>query len=490
MYSSKNQHINATELNKSLSKLTDLAFDDLEIDSRKVKPGVAFCAYPGVSNDGRNFIDKALALGASAIIYEKPYLNKLTVASLETSNLMHQVGILAAAKYGNLQAKFPVIGVTGTNGKTSITHWIAQAFNNMKSRTALIGTTGSGIYPNIIDYESTTPDPITLQRLIKDFIHNDVKLMAMEVSSHALDQGRVNGITFDTAVFTNLTQDHLNYHHTMDNYFLAKEQLFYWSGLKNAIINADDEYGARLINELNRADNELKLISYGLHNGNLQAKNVVMSIAGVNFDVIYNNEKIMQVHSVAFGDFNVYNLLALIGVLLVKDISLTDIQQIVANLKPVTGRMDAVVAKDKPLVIIDYAHTPDALENVLQTLNQIKANGKLYCVFGCGGDRDRAKRSVMGAIVQKFADVAIVTSDNPRSEDPEVIIHEVTSGMQKNKYLQQVDRKKAIKTAVGLAKYGDVILIAGKGHETYQEIHGIKYPFSDMAIVQELLDVK
>jgi UDP-N-acetylmuramoyl-L-alanyl-D-glutamate--2,6-diaminopimelate ligase len=294
-------------------------------------------------------------------------------------------------------------------------------------------------------------------------------------------------MVFKTAVFTNLTQDHLDYHQTMANYFAAKQQLFYWETLENAIINADDEYGKLLINDLKRNNSKVNLISYGITNGDLQAQNIEISLQGMKFDLCYNQEKLV-VSAPILGRFNVYNLLAVFATLLAHGVKWSEFAIIAANLRSVIGRMDAQIILKKPLVVVDYAHTPDALEKALQTLAEIPHN-KLICVFGCGGDRDREKRSIMGGISTRIADYSIITTDNPRTETPMDIIDDIVAGVKVNdNYTIVEDRLQAIELAIINSAANDIILVAGKGHENYQEINGVKHYFSDLESVSKILD--
>lgn len=488
MFSCKAQIISPeyiAQLEKELGLL--LYNNDLVIDSRKVRSNTIFCAYPGGATDGRNYIQTAIDQGAQAIIWEPGLDLAISIKNYPVANLMHYVGILAAIKFKYPSKAFYTIGVTGTNGKTSITHWLAQAYTLLDKKTGLIGTTGVGIYPQIGNNSLTTPDPITLQSLLAGFRKEAVEIAAMEVSSHGLCQGRVNGVDFQTAVFTNLTQDHLDYHKTMENYYQAKNQLFYWQGLKNAVINSDDKYGLRLITELKERNSSLNILSYGINSGDLRAEGISLTNQGINFTLCYQDKK-EQLHANIVGRFNIYNLLAVIGTLLLNDVSWNKLPAIISNLKPVVGRMDATILPGKPLIVVDYSHTPDALEKGLETLAEIKNNGCLICVFGCGGNRDSSKRPQMGKIATEIADKVIITTDNPRFEAPEQIIADIIAGIDRTNYTVIAKRKEAIKKAIQTAKPEDIILIAGKGHEDYQEVKGIKYHFSDLEIVKELLN--
>jgi UDP-N-acetylmuramoyl-L-alanyl-D-glutamate--2,6-diaminopimelate ligase len=381
------------------------------------------------------------------------------------------------------------IAITGTNGKTSISHWLNQAYTFLAQTSAIIGTTGAGIYPAVSDYASTTPDPITLQRLLNQFKQAQVDVLAMEVSSHALDQGRINGVSFSTAVFTNLTQDHLDYHHTMQEYFAAKAELFYWQGLVHGVINADDEYGQQLIATLQTENPRLNLLSYGIEQGDLRASDIQLSTQGIKFTLHYKQQE-QLIHAKIIGRFNVYNLLAVFGVLLANGIAWDELGIIAGQLKPVIGRMDATIQAGKPLVVVDYSHTPDALEKALSTLREISQQAKLICVFGCGGNRDTGKRPLMGQIATELADHVIITTDNPRNEEPTTIIQDILAGVKRSNYQVIIDRKQALIEALNRATAGDVVLVAGKGHESYQEIKGVKHHFSDLELVAELLNEK
>ncbi|HMT03288.1 MAG TPA: UDP-N-acetylmuramoyl-L-alanyl-D-glutamate--2,6-diaminopimelate ligase [Burkholderiales bacterium] len=483
-------------LTQIINKLGDLLFKhDLIIDSRKVTKGSIFCAYPGANTDGRDYIEAAIKNNAAFILWEsEKYEFKFNIPNLPVKNLKYYVGILAAIAMKNPTNKIKMLGVTGTNGKTSITYWLNQAYMLLSKKSAIIGTTGAGVYPNIKDYAMTTPDPITLQKLLAEFAQEKCKIVAMEVSSHALDQGRVNGVNFNTAIFTNLTQDHLDYHKTMSNYFQAKRKLFFWNDLVNAVINVDDKYGKKLYAELSK-QNKTKVISYGIEK-NFTEKNhkkviathIKLGMQGTSFRLCYAG-KCRDVLVKLIGKFNIYNLLAVVGTLISDGYSLDNIADILPKLKPVFGRMDTIFTPNKPLIIIDYAHTPDALKNALSTLQQVELRGELYCIFGCGGNRDAKKRPLMGEIATKFADHVIITSDNPRNEDSNAIIKQIEAGItQKKNYLVIANRRLAITKTIKKASANDIILIAGKGHETYQEINGVKHHFSDYEVAQESLN--
>lgn len=520
---SQNSLINGNTFTQLLVQLGDLLYtEELVLDSRMVVSGCIFCAYPGTSSDGRQYIKDAIDKGAQFILWEEedaevdqPVEFDRSIANYAVKNLMMYVGLLAAAKYAHPSTQFSMVGVTGTNGKTSITHWLNQIYTQMGKITGIIGTTGAGIYRQTIDYQSTTPNPIRLQSILATMAKHKVDMVALEVSSHALHQGRVNGIKFTTAIFTNLTQDHLDYHKDMEHYYLAKRELFFWHGLRNAIINTDDEYGKRLYAEVadmclqqvnlncstgqqiealmpkeckaaNISNVPLRVLTYGIDSGDLTAKVIKMGLSGTTFILKYFDQEI-ECCVPMVGKFNVYNLLAVVGTLLLDGYALEIIADYLKGLTPVCGRMEAIMLPQKPLVIIDYSHTPDSLKNALLTLQEIEHSGKIYCIFGCGGNRDAKKRPLMGHIATTLADYTVITSDNPRFENPDDIITQIASGVSVKNYKIIPMRDEAIKYVLTIARAGDIVLIAGKGHETYQEIKGIKYEFSDFAIAQALL---
>lgn len=490
MFSKLNTKITKEAVKDLLHKVDYLlkTHNEIFIDSRQVVPHSIFCAYPGTGSNGCDFIQSAIDKGADTIFWDDPKLHKIAVTNFLIPSLMHYVGILAAHKYAYPSRHFKLIGVTGTNGKTSITHWLNQAYNILGFKTAIIGTTGAGMYDAVEDYAMTTPDPITLQKLLANFLASKAGIVAMEVSSHALAQGRVNGANFLGAIFTNLTQDHLDYHKTMDNYFAAKTELFYWHGLKHVVINADDHYGQLLIKQLNETKGGAELVSYGIEHGDVKAANIQINLTGTKFVLQYGSQKI-PVTVNTLGKFNVYNLLAVSSWLLVDGYTLSDIAAVLPKLAPVKGRMQTIKMANRPLVVIDYAHTPDALSNALQTLREVEHSGELYCVLGCGGDRDKSKRSMVGKVAISLADNVIITSDNPRTEDPFDIIRQISAGIPEGaKYKTIENRKEAIKYALTEAQAQDIILIAGKGHEDYQIIGKEKHHFSDYEVAHAVLE--
>ena len=458
----------------------NLKFSAITADSRKVQAGALFLAYPGVHSDGRNYIAQAIQAGAAAVAWDSrdfAWNPAWQVANVGVAGLKDQVSEIAAEYYGQPSQKLRMVGVTGTNGKTSVSQWIAQALSVVGQKTAVIGTIGNGFVGAQSEANNTTPDAILLQGMLADFATQGAKAVAMEVSSHGLHQGRVNSVKFDVAVLTNLSRDHLDYHETMEEYAAAKELLFTWPGLGISVINADDAFGQRIVKKLKAQGKSL--LTYGVNQGDVHAVNMQLHEHGLTMQVTTPQGDAV-VHAPVLGRFNAYNVLAVLTTLLALEVNLADAVAVIAKIKPVPGRMQQFGGDGKPLVVVDYAHTPDALEKVLATLRE-QVQGKLICVFGCGGDRDAGKRPLMGAVAATLADSVIVTSDNPRSEDPLQIIQQVVAGVDKA-CMVEPDRAVAIKQAVQSARSGDIVLVAGKGHEDYQEIAGVKTPFSDAAV--------
>ncbi len=453
-------------------------------DSRRVEPGVAFAAYPGIVADGRRFIADALARGAAAVLWEARgwrWDPELSGAQLAVEGLQQRVGAIADFIYGSPSRELWMVGVTGTNGKSSCAHWVAQALDACGRRAAVIGTLGNGLIGATAPASHTTPDAAMLHELLAQFRAAGARAVAMEASSHGLDQGRVNGTNFDVALFTNLTRDHLDYHKTMAAYGAAKARLFAWPELRTAVINADDLFGRSLI-DATRSRGQPTL-TYGLGSADIAATPVSVDRRGIVLDVVTPWGR-GTLRSGLVGAFNAQNLLGVLGVLLASDVPLAQALDVLGTLTAPAGRMQRLGGERKPLVVVDYAHTPDALEKVLVALRSaVTSGGELVCVFGCGGDRDPGKRSQMGAIAAAHADRVVVTSDNPRSEDPLAIAQEVAKGVLDaghRRWTIEVDRRAAIATAIASAGKDDVVLLAGKGHETYQERGGERHPFSDI----------
>lgn len=469
----------------------DIDIRDITLDSRQVTPGCLFLAARGAKTHGLDYAKDALDRGAVAIAWEPddrlPEIDSVPLLAVE--NLWNNAGLIANRFFGMPSESLNVVGITGTNGKTSVAHFIAQAVDQPEARCGLIGTLGNGFPDALQSSGYTTPDAVEVHRLMNGFLSRGAKIVVMEVSSHALDQGRVAAVNFDTAVLTNLTQDHLDYHGDMEAYSEAKERLFQWPGLRFAVINADDSLGVRLIDEIG---GRVETIAYSVNGPaasveNLVATNIMADHSGLKFNVS-GFDQTVPVNSRLTGAFNVQNLLAAMGVLLVNGQTLPQAATAMSQLDPVSGRMQRINTKtDEPLIVIDFAHTPDALEKVLASL-RIHTEGKLICVFGCGGDRDWRKRPFMGEIVERNADMHIITNDNPRSEDPQEIVQQIRAGLKTPRRMPVIlDRQEAIRAALDLATQGDCVLIAGKGHEDYQLIGDQRLPFNDKNVVEILL---
>lgn len=474
---------------------------EVTANSRDVRRGSAFLAYPGALQDGRNFIDDAIARGAAAILFDPAnyvWDPIRSTPSLAVPALKNQASAIAGEIYGHPSRALWMTGVTGTNGKTSVAQWTAQAFAALGLKSAVLGTIGNGIVPTLRPSEATTLDAVLLQRQLRDFVKQEAVTCAMEVSSHGLDQARVADIKFNTAIFTNLTRDHLDYHGTMAAYGEAKAKLFAMPGLQHAVINADDAFGQQLIERLaaTRTDGNGKVSVIGTSiradsTADLVAKNLAVSASGLAFD-IDGKFGAAHVRSPILGAFNAANLLAVIGGLLAHGVSLDDAARLASALPPVPGRMQSVRDADpsKPLLVVDYAHTPDALLKALTTLAAIvPKHARLISVFGCGGDRDRGKRAEMGRISAQHARASIITSDNPRTENPQRIIEDIEAGMVGARYRAIPDRQQAIYEALNDAHSGDIVLIAGKGHENYQIIGDTRHHFSDVEVAVEALSL-
>jgi UDP-N-acetylmuramoyl-L-alanyl-D-glutamate--2,6-diaminopimelate ligase len=462
----------------------------LSSDSRDVHAGDAFVALAGASVHGLRFAQAVHAAGAAAIVFETPTPDGVAIPNpaVGVPALRKKLGAIADRFYGAPSLHLTVIGVTGTNGKTSFVQLLAQALSLHGDIAGSIGTLGAGLYGHVVAGERTTPDVIAVHRLLADMRDAGASHVAMEVSSHALEQGRVDAVAFDVAVFTNLTRDHLDYHGSMDAYGDAKAKLFAWPTLRAAVVNLDDAFGASLYAQLPKELLRIGVSSRGAEHATLRAKDVHLDASGIAFELVLDNER-HPIASRLLGRFNVDNLLAVAGALLALDWPLATIASLLPQLQPVNGRMNRAGGDARsPLVVVDYAHTPDALEQALTSLRAHTA-GSLICVFGCGGERDRGKRPLMAEIAERLADRVIVTDDNPRGEDGDAIVAEILSGFSRPGAVRiQRDRASAIAFAVASATANDVVLIAGKGHETYQDIAGVQRPFDDMAQARAALE--
>ena len=500
--------INTPQVSNSLAMLLkgiadvgvseDREITGIKLDSRKVTSGDLFIACQGVNVNGCDFIEAAIAAGAVAVVWESvPKVYPLQIAKfldddssipvIAVENIKEQVGVIASRFYGHPSRKMNVIGVTGTNGKTSCSHFLSQVLNK-ESSCGLIGTLGYGLYGDLKETNMTTPDPVSLQSYLKELLDAGAENIVMEVSSHGLDQGRVGGTDVNVAVFTNLSRDHLDYHNDMDAYSQSKQKLFELPGIKTVVINADDEFGRKLIAGVS---DEKECISYGMRAHEYQptvyATEICLNHDGVNFKVItpWGNG---HLQSPLMGRFNVSNLLAVLSAMLVIGISLKDALEQLSRLDTVPGRMERLDGgSDLPLVVIDYAHTPDALKQALMALRD-HGGDKLVCVFGCGGDRDKGKRPLMGEIAVEHADEVFITDDNPRSESPAQIVDDIMQGVSDTENVSVVhDRARAIHQAIAGAGAEDIVLIAGKGHESFQLIGQNKIPFNDRNQVASIL---
>lgn len=485
----------------TLAQLADGLFDvsgheaslvtGLSYDSRTLQTGDAFIAVQGFTAHGLSYLSKEQASKASVVLYEEPAPNDfvLPANALAVAHLKQKQAQIADRFYGSASKMIQMIGVTGTNGKTSSVQLIAEAYSLLGTTAGTIGTLGAGLVGRLQTGERTTPDVIAVHRSIADMRDDGAQLIAMEVSSHALDQGRVDEVRFDTAVFSNLTLDHLDYHGNMQAYFAAKAKLFVWPGLRNAVINVDDDYGEQLFDQINDGLMCVSTSSNQHSKASLRAEHVSLSLSGMRFSLVFEGQQAL-VNSPLLGRFNVDNLLAVAGVLLVNGLDLQQVASVLGMLSPVGGRMSRLGGEQGlPLVVVDYAHTPDALQQALKTL-RAHSQARLICVFGCGGDRDRSKRPLMAAIAERLADMVWLTDDNPRTESGDAIVAEICSGFQQMSRVHiQRNRRLAIKQAISAANASDIVLIAGKGHETYQEQDGVKMPFDDRAVAAEYLAV-
>ena len=484
-------------IDAALGWLAERGVRALTTDSREVAAGDAFIAWPGCAVDGRQFVPQALMAGASACLVEAEGagafegLDRAEVAAM--ADLKAKTGLLASAFMDSPSQRLNVIAVTGTNGKTSTAWWVAQGLSSLGQRCGLIGTLGVGeppspLQPSTITFTGmTTPGPVTVQAGFKRFADAGFSACALEATSIGIKEHRLAGTRIDTALFTNLTQDHLDYHGSMAAYWDAKRELFSWPGLRAAVINIDDAHGVQLAQSLRGG--ALDVWTYSTSGeARLRASNIGYGTGnragGLGFDLC-EGDATVAVKTQMIGDYNVANLLATIGGLRASGVSLTDAAATCALLTPVPGRMQRVASDAAgPQVVVDYAHTPDALEKALLALHPFAAErgGALWCVFGCGGNRDAGKRPLMGALAQRLAQRVVITSDNPRHEAPAFILLQIVAGLAGSQERVKVidDRRAAIAHAVRNAGARDVILVAGKGHEDYQEVRGVKHPFSDV----------
>ena len=472
---------------RSVVGSTDLEIGDVQIDSRKIKDGSLFIAVKGVAFDGHQFIDKAIQAGATGVVFEESLAEKKEgIVYVEVENSAAAAGLIAHNFFGQPSEKMKLVGVTGTNGKTTIATLLYKLFTSLGYKCGLLSTVENHIGDKVVPATHTTPDAISLNALLNQMAEKECTHVFMEASSHAIHQHRITGLHFAGGIFSNLTHDHLDYHKNFDEYIRVKKSFF--DGLSSsafAISNADDKRGTVMLQNTNA-----KKYYYSLKTvADFKGKILDNSLTGL---VMVVNDQ--EVHFRLIGEFNAYNLLAVYGAAICLG---EDRQEVLRNLSMLTGaegRFDYMVSeKDKVIAIVDYAHTPDALLNVLATIRKLKKGfEKIITVVGCGGDRDKTKRPVMAEVACEHSDKVIFTSDNPRSEDPAQIIKDMEAGVgaaAKRKHISIVDRKEAIKTAISLAGKEDIVLVAGKGHEKYQEIKGVKNHFDDKEVVDEMFAV-
>jgi UDP-N-acetylmuramoyl-L-alanyl-D-glutamate--2,6-diaminopimelate ligase len=465
-------------LGRETAAFDEVIVSGIQLDSREVVRGDVFLAVPGECHDGRQFIEQAVANGASAVIAEAPvtgFVEDIPVPLVEVPELRHDAGHLASRFFGHPSRDLHMVGITGTNGKTTTSRLIAQLGRAVGHRCGVIGTLGASLGDEVAEAGNTTPDPVALQRQLADWRDQGVYAVAMEVSSHALVQGRVNGVEFETAVFTNLSHDHLDYHGSMEAYGRAKLELFTREGLSHAVVNLDDDFAPQVMAVV---DPGTRVVTFSARGGeaDVRVRHARFHPGGVD------GELQTPWGSGAFesplpGDFNLANLAAAVAAMTLAGEELSRLLAAVAQLKPVPGRMELVPNTAGLQVVVDYAHTPDALHQVLAALRSHVA-GALVTVFGCGGDRDRDKRQLMGRVACELSDRVIVTSDNPRSEPPADILRDIETGCNGD-YLLLEDRAEAIRRALQEAEPGDCVVIAGKGHEDYQIVEGERLYFSD-----------
>lgn len=480
--------------------LPEIEVKGLALDSRKVEPGFIFVALEGQFDHGLAYAEAAIARGAVAVLCDSKFdqycqqiLSKLMtrVICIPVNGLQNKLGEFVNKFYAEPSRELYVTGVTGTDGKTSVSHFIAQAMNHDGDLSAVIGTLGNGLISNMEESTHTTPDVISLHEMMAEYLQAGITSVAMEVSSHGLDQQRVSGIDFDVAVLTNLTRDHLDYHGDLNAYKQAKKKLFVETRSHSLVLNADDEFGLELYSELKA---EKKIWLYGFNESLVKqsdlyayASNVEYSNDGMSF-MLNTSHGTAEVKVQLFGKFNISNVLACVCVLLQRGVNFNHVIKRIEKIHTVAGRMQLISQTGKATVVVDYAHTPEALSQALKSMKS-HARGKIICVFGCGGDRDSGKRPLMAQAAEKLSDLVILTNDNPRNESPENIIDDIKQGISNElQLIVEMDRRKAIKQAVKLAGEKDIVLIAGKGHEQYQIIANEKIPFSDVEVAIECLE--
>lgn len=476
----------------AVPSVLDCRIYGVALDSRKVKKGDLFIALKGFSSSARAYVPQAIANGAVAVLVESDgpgvkICEEGDSLELFIPDLKRYVGEIADRFFGAPSKHMNVIGVTGTNGKTSVSQYLADVLSSLGNKAGVIGTIGYGMPGELEVATHTTPDVVKVQQILANLRGQGATSAAMEVSSHGLDQGRVDEVNFTGAVFTNLSRDHLDYHESMEAYGEAKKALFLKPGLSFVVVNFDDDYGRSLVQSL---PDTTRIISYGISQpADISVDRVEYSKKGIHAE-LSGYWGAAELQCALLGAFNLSNVLAVVGVALAMGYDINEICESIKELKPVMGRMQTYNVEGKPAVIIDYAHTPDALVNALKAVKQ-HCVGRVWCVFGCGGDRDKGKRSMMAEAAEKYADKVVITDDNPRHEDASDIVADILKGLGDDASVQVIhDRKIAIEQTIALAADNDMVLIAGKGHENYQEIAGSRLPYSDIDVVEYYLKSK
>ncbi len=461
-----------------------VSIENLTANSQQKEENSLFFCITGLKSDGHAHAKEAVENGAVALVVER-HLPDIHCSQILVENTRIAMSHIAAAFYGYPHRQMKLIGITGTKGKTTTSYLLKSILEQAGYKCGLIGTTGNMIDQQLLKSTLTTPDPIELHQILRKMADEQVAMVVMEISAHAIDMHRLEGLVFEAGCYTNLSQDHLDYFHTMDRYFGAKERFFISGMVKNASFNVDEDTTKKLLAQV-----EVPHITYGICvPADLFARNIEISEKGVYFEVKLHDMQIIDIHLQLTGMFNVYNALAAASLAMILGVGSVDIQKGLGQVMVVPGRIEMLETKTPYKVILDYSHSPDALSNILCTVREFAKN-RVIALFGCGGDRDQGKRPMMGKVAGQLADISILTSDNPRTEDPMEIIAAIEKGIQKTKGKYEVieNRREAISHALRIATEGDVIVLAGKGHETYQEIMGVKRPFNEKAIVFELLE--